>query len=56
MGKKSALSKHLAKLGRKGGKATAKKRTPEQRSETARKGAIARWAKWRAKRKSDAVK
>jgi hypothetical protein len=56
MAKKSALSKHLAKLGRKGGKATAKKLTAQQRKESARKAAKARWAKWRAKRKSDAVK
>jgi general stress protein YciG len=53
MAKKSALSKHLAKLGRKGGKATAKKRTPEQRSETARKGALAKWAKWKAENKAN---
>jgi general stress protein YciG len=30
-------------LGRRGGKATAKKLTPEQRSESARKAAQARW-------------
>ena len=39
--KKNELSKYLQKLGRKGGKATAKTRTPEQRAEYARKG----WAK-----------
>lgn len=32
-------------LGRKGGKATASKRTPEERSEAARKAVEARWAK-----------
>lgn len=32
-------------LGRKGGKATAKTRTAEQRSEAAKKAAIARWGK-----------
>lgn len=32
-------------LGRKGGKATAKKRTAEQRSDVAKKAAAARWAK-----------
>jgi hypothetical protein len=32
-------------LGRKGGKATAKKLTVEQRAEGARKAAVARWAK-----------
>jgi general stress protein YciG len=32
-------------LGRKGGKATAKNRTPEQRSQAARKAVQARWVK-----------
>jgi hypothetical protein len=32
-------------LGRKGGKATAKKLTPEQRKDAARKAAQARWSK-----------
>lgn len=32
-------------LGRKGGQATAKKLTPEQRKESAKKAAEARWAK-----------
>jgi hypothetical protein len=32
-------------LGRKGGKAAAKNRTPEERAEHARKAAKARWAK-----------
>ncbi len=32
-------------LGRRGGKATAKNMTPEQRKESARKAAQARWAK-----------
>jgi hypothetical protein len=32
-------------LGRRGGKATAKKLTPEQRKESARMAANARWAK-----------
>lgn len=32
-------------LGRKGGKATARNRNPEQRSEAARKAVEARWAK-----------
>jgi len=32
-------------LGRRGGKATAKKLTPEQRKEAARKAARARWSK-----------
>jgi len=43
--KKSELSRHLAELGRKGGKATANKRTAEQRKESARKAAQARWRK-----------
>jgi len=45
MAKKSQFSAYLAKLGRKGGKATAKNRTPEERKEHARKAALARWAK-----------
>ncbi len=45
MGKKVELSKYLADLGRKGGKATAKKLSPEERRESARKAAQARWAK-----------
>lgn len=42
---KGEMSEYLRKLGRKGGKATAKKLTPEQRKESARKAAEARWAK-----------
>jgi hypothetical protein len=34
-------------LGRKGGKATAKNRTPEERAQAARKAVEARWAKQR---------
>lgn len=34
-------------LGRKGGKAYVKNSTPEQRSESARKAVVARWAKAR---------
>jgi hypothetical protein len=45
MGKKSQLSRYLAELGRKGGKTTARRLTPEQRKENARKAAQARWAK-----------
>jgi hypothetical protein len=33
-------------LGRKGGKATAKARTPEERKEAARKAVLARWKKY----------
>ena len=51
MAKKSAFSKYLAELGRKGGQATAKKRTPEQRKEAARKAVQARWAKEKKTRK-----
>jgi hypothetical protein len=45
MTKKSEISKYLAALGRKGGKARVKNQTPEQRKESARKAAQARWAK-----------
>jgi hypothetical protein len=47
MAKKSVISKYLAELGRKGGKARVKNQTPEQRKESARKAAQARWAKRR---------
>jgi hypothetical protein len=53
MARKSVLSQHLSRLGKKGGKATAEKLTPEQRSQSARKAALARWAKWQAKRKAE---
>jgi hypothetical protein len=36
---------YFAKFGRKGGKATAAKLSPEQRKASARKAAQARWAK-----------
>ena len=38
-------NKAAVELGRKGGRARAKKLTPEQRSEIARKAAAKRWAK-----------
>ena len=38
------------KLGRRGGKATAKKLTVEQRRESARKAALARWRKSKTNR------
>jgi hypothetical protein len=45
---KSEAARLLGKLGgSKGGKARAKKMTPEERSESARKAAKARWAKKR---------
>ena len=49
---------YAAEFARKGGKARAKKLTPEQRSEAARKAVQARWAKARrekaaARRKTD---
>jgi hypothetical protein len=49
MARKSAVSKYLAKIGRKGGKASGKARmeklTPEQRVAVAKTAAAARWAK-----------
>ena len=41
----TTLREHLAKLGKKGGKARAKKMTPEERKESAKKAINARWAK-----------
>jgi hypothetical protein len=47
--RKTAVSKYLAEIGRKGGKASGKARmeklTPEQRAAVARTAAAARWAK-----------
>ena len=49
MVRKTAVSKYLAEIGRKGGKASGKARmeklTPEQRAAVARTAAAARWAK-----------
>jgi hypothetical protein len=39
------LSVYLTEIGRRGGMASAKKLTPQQRSEKARKAVMARWAK-----------
>jgi len=47
--KKSALSRHLAKLGKKGGKARLQRMTDDERRESAKKAARARWAKQRSK-------
>ena len=52
---KQELSEYLAKLGSKGGLATAKNRTPEQRKAVARKAAQARWSKAAAARKKKAL-
>jgi hypothetical protein len=55
MAKKSSVAQYLAKIGKKGGKASGKARmknlTPEQRSEVARTAAAARWKKKPAKGK-----
>lgn len=45
---KQEIHDHFAKFGKKGGQTTAKKRTPEERAEAARKAVQARWAKERA--------
>jgi hypothetical protein len=39
------IREYLSKLGRKGGKVTAERRTAEERSEAARKAVLARWTK-----------
>jgi hypothetical protein len=41
----TTLSEHLSRIGRKGGKATAQRRTVKERQEAARKAVSARWAK-----------
>jgi len=54
----SAVSKYLAEIGRKGGKARLKKMTPEQRREIATKAskaaALARTKRAKARRKESA--
>jgi hypothetical protein len=42
---KQEIRDYFAKFGKQGGKARAKKLTPEQRKASARKAAQARWAK-----------
>jgi len=44
MATKQEIRDYFAKFGKEGGKATARNRTPEQRSEAARKAVEARWA------------
>jgi hypothetical protein len=46
----------VSEMGRRGGKARARKLTAKQRSEIARKGARARWKKWRARQKPKPAK
>jgi len=51
--RKNPHAQALAKLGAsKGGKARAKKLTPEERSEIARKAVMARWAKQKKTKRS----
>ena len=45
------ISEYFAKFGKKGGKATAQKLTPEQRKASAQKAAKARWAKAKERKK-----
>lgn len=45
---REAWRRAISEMGRKGGKASAKALTPEQRTERARRAVAARWAKWRA--------
>ena len=58
MARKTVVSKYLAEIGRKGGKASGKARmeklTPEQRSAVAKKAATDRWKT--AQKKSSATK
>ena len=42
---KSEISEYFAKFGKAGGKLRAKKLSPEQRSESAKKAAQARWSR-----------
>lgn len=47
------IREHFAKFGRQGGKASAKKLTAEERKESARRAAQARWAKHKKKKKPE---
>jgi len=53
MARKTAISKYLSEIGKKGGKASGSARmaklTPEQRSAVAKKAATDRWAKTKKK-------
>jgi hypothetical protein len=55
MARKTAISKYLSEIGKKGGKASGNARmaklTPEQRSAVAKKAAADRWAKAKKKAK-----
>jgi hypothetical protein len=42
---KQEIRDYFARFGKEGGKATARNRTPEERSDAARKAVQARWAK-----------
>ena len=44
----TTLSEHLSRLGKRGGRARAKRMTAEERSQSARIAAEARWAKLKA--------
>ena len=49
--KETEIRKYLAELGRRGGKKRAEQLSAKERSEIARKGAVARWAKRREAKK-----
>lgn len=51
MTKKQVLRQALSEIGKRGGKASALRLTPEQRTERARKAGLARQAKARATKK-----
>jgi hypothetical protein len=46
----------VREMGRRGGKARARKLTAKQRSEIARKAVQARWKKWHARQKQKPIK
>jgi hypothetical protein len=56
MGRKVKVVVDVTELGRLGGTATAANRTPEERSEAARKAVTARWAKKKAEGKEKTAK
>jgi hypothetical protein len=53
MATRKEIREYFAKFGKKGGQIAARKMTPEQRQESARRAAKARWAKARQKKKGE---
>jgi hypothetical protein len=53
MATKAEIREYFARFGKQGGKATARKMTPKQRQESARRAAQARWSKQKKTKAGD---